>query len=216
MGPIEVIKWGQIRWTKRAEELLIPALAKKMRTSGIMTRDLTESGVSVVNVGGLAQLRYSRIFQRQKEPFMKIPVAIICDLDVREFEKRPKLDTQGRVELNDNGKAIYEYVKLPAESIALLKSQGMEAKAAAFDFHSIKAFVAPYWTLEYSLLKSDSLSEIFAKSFKTVHPTVDESNVEIELARKLINRGLDKTGIAYDLANVLETDNKRAPSQITL
>lgn len=199
-----------------AEELLIPALARKMKACDIISRDLTECGVSVVNVGGTALLRYSRIFQRQLEPFMRIPVSVVCDLDVREYEKKPKLDPQGRPELDARGKIVHEYVKLPADSISAVKVAGLTDKAAHFDSFPVKAFVAPHWTLEYSLLKSDSLQSVFIKAFKTAHPMVDEGEVEIELAGKLINGGLRKTEIAYELAHTLEEDNKKGRPQIRL
>ena len=60
-----------------SEEILIPILAK------IAGFNLTESGVSIVNVGGTAFLRYSKIFQRQDEEGtqMSVPLAIVTDLD---------------------------------------------------------------------------------------------------------------------------------------
>jgi len=48
-----------------AEEILLPPLAKKMKKAGLIAKDLTEAGVSVVNVGGTSFLRYSRIFVRR-------------------------------------------------------------------------------------------------------------------------------------------------------
>lgn len=60
-----------------AEEIMLPALAKKL---GI---DLTKKGISIINVGNTAFLRYARIFQRQASPPMTLPVAIITDLDAR-------------------------------------------------------------------------------------------------------------------------------------
>ncbi|MCH7723714.1 MAG: AAA family ATPase, partial [Bacteroidetes bacterium] len=52
-----------------AEELLLSVLAKKIRIN------LTEKGVSIVNVGSTAFLRYAKIFMRNEEPYMKIPVS---------------------------------------------------------------------------------------------------------------------------------------------
>jgi putative ATP-dependent endonuclease of OLD family len=43
-----------------AEEILLPPLAKMLKKRGLITKDLTEAGVSVVNVGGTSFLRYSR------------------------------------------------------------------------------------------------------------------------------------------------------------
>lgn len=66
-----------------AEELLIPAIAKKMGYN------LTKQGVSVVNVASTAFLRYSKIFLRSQAnvPQMKVPVAIITDLDIKPEEE---------------------------------------------------------------------------------------------------------------------------------
>lgn len=62
-----------------AENLLVPAIAE------IVGRPLYEYGVSVVNIGGTAFKRYSRIFLRKnKEEKLNIPVAIITDLDIKE------------------------------------------------------------------------------------------------------------------------------------
>lgn len=44
-----------------AEEILIPAIAKKMG------KDLTEHEVSIVNVGSTAYMRYAKVFMRQNQ-----------------------------------------------------------------------------------------------------------------------------------------------------
>lgn len=182
-----------------AEELLIPALAKKMKASGMIQRDLTEAGVSVVNVGGTPFLRYSKIFLRNSTPSMGVPVAIVTDIDVPEYEKS-----------ND------DWVPRNHQDIQDKKAIKISDKESQFNSDQVKAFIAPHWTLEYSLLKSDSLKESFSGAFKSAHPRVDEGNFEMELAKKLINRVLDKTEIAYDLAHTLEEDSKRGTPHITL
>ncbi|MFH0734559.1 MAG: AAA family ATPase [bacterium] len=59
-----------------SEELLIPVLARGI---GL---DLTKKGVSIINVGGTAFLRYAKIFVRKDDKYpMDIPVAIITDKD---------------------------------------------------------------------------------------------------------------------------------------
>jgi putative ATP-dependent endonuclease of OLD family len=61
-----------------AEALLLPTLAR------LLGADLTEHGVSVVNVGGTGLRRFSRIFQRSDgaSPPVSIPVACVADMDV--------------------------------------------------------------------------------------------------------------------------------------
>lgn len=61
-----------------AENILVPTIAE------IIGKPLHEYGVSVVNVGNIAFLRYSKIFLRKnKEEKLEIPVAIITDLDIK-------------------------------------------------------------------------------------------------------------------------------------
>jgi putative ATP-dependent endonuclease of the OLD family len=63
-----------------AENILLPIIAD------ILRKPLHKYGVSIVNVGSTAFLRYSRIFSRQNGSSMNIPVAVITDLDVRPIE----------------------------------------------------------------------------------------------------------------------------------
>ena len=95
-----------------AENILVPTIAE------IVGRPLYEYGVSVVNIGGTAFKRYSRIFLRKsKEEKLNIPVAIITDLDVKDNSslRGIALDTDKISEinkiLNPNGKNIDEFKK---------------------------------------------------------------------------------------------------------
>lgn len=63
-----------------AENILIPTIAD------IIGKPLEKFGVSVVNVGNTAFLRYSNIFKRVDGATIGIPVAIVTDLDVRPEE----------------------------------------------------------------------------------------------------------------------------------
>src|SRR5690554_1415635 len=62
-----------------AEEILLPSISKAI---GI---NLTEKGVSIVNIGHTGFDHYAKIYLRQAEPNMKIPVAVITDSDIREI-----------------------------------------------------------------------------------------------------------------------------------
>lgn len=65
-----------------SEELLIPALAKKIGC------DLVEHEVSIVNVGSTAHLHYARIFQRNDGKELDVPVSVVADLDVRVIDDK--------------------------------------------------------------------------------------------------------------------------------
>ena len=161
-----------------AEEILIPSLAKAIGFN------LTAKGVSVVNVGNLGFDHYSKIFLRKNAPFMDIPVAVVTDCDVREYEEN-----------GDN----------------YIKKDGLEQKIAAEiekkdkTFKNVKYFIAPRWTLEYCLNLSDTLKQEFQKIVKSIHIRSGwNSDFEKELAGKLIRQTLNKTRIAYELANYLD------------
>lgn len=166
-----------------AEEILLPSIAKAI---GI---NLTEKGVSIVNIGHTGFDHYAKIYLRQAEPNMTIPVAVITDSDVREYEK--------------NGN---DFVKRNAQTV----QQETQAKLATINGKSennVQYFPAPNWTLEYSLFKSTSLKTIFETSVKTIHTGTDwNTDFEKALALKLINKGLKKTEIAYQIANAIDED----------
>ncbi|WP_299317262.1 AAA family ATPase [uncultured Maribacter sp.] len=63
-----------------SENLLIPAIAE------IIDRPLYKFGVSIVNVGSIAFLRYSKIFERKDGKILNLPVSIVTDLDVPSIE----------------------------------------------------------------------------------------------------------------------------------
>lgn len=172
-----------------AEELLIPALAKLMKARGVIPQDLTEAGVSVVNVGGTAYLRYAKIFLRNEAPAIGVPISIITDLDVPEY-----------VKVGD------EFVARDAAKIAVEKAAAMTKKQSTLNDGPVRAFVAPDWTLEYSLMNSKSFGALFEDSFRAAHPKAGEDNLEFEVAKKLLKKGLSKQTIAYQMAHAIQSD----------
>ena len=115
---------------------------------------------------------------------MDIPVAVVTDCDVKEYEKN-----------GDN----------------YIKKDGLEQKIAAEiekkdkTLKNVKYFITPHWTLEYCLNLSDSLKQKFQDIVKEIHTEGNwDSDFEKELAGKLIRQTLNKTRIAYDLANYLD------------
>lgn len=64
-----------------AENILIPTIAK------IIGKPLYMHGVSIVNVGNVAFLRYSNIFiSKEEDKTIGIPISIVTDLDVRPIQ----------------------------------------------------------------------------------------------------------------------------------
>jgi len=146
-----------------SEELFLPALAKKI---GI---NLTQKGVSIVNVGGVTFLRYARIFQRKDEKEMHIPVAVITDLDVKPNEE----------ELPEGGKTKKEIVK--------------EKKIKKYDGQKVKTFISPHRTFEYCIALSDILRKLFYKSVLLAFK--EQKDYQTEEINKKIDKainGIDK------------------------
>jgi putative ATP-dependent endonuclease of the OLD family len=199
-----------------SEELLLPALARAMKRAGLIKKDLTQSQVSVVNVGGTSHLRYAKIFARKAEPHLNIRVAVVTDVDVPVWEKTLQVDAEGKPVKDAANRNCYTFSKRDPATVDAETAAAQAALFAKYDQQSIKAFVAPCWTLEYSLRLSNALTVPFANALKKAHPHVDLANPESELAQKLLNRSLDKTELAHQLALALDTDAKLAAPTIVL
>lgn len=122
-----------------AENLLIPTLAK------VIGLPLSKYGVTVLNVGSTAFLRYSRIFKR-KNPSLgtfDIPVACITDLDIKpDFIKQ----------YQENATTYSDRIKIQSlEEIISKKKERLEGQ-------NVMVFVSPLWTLEHDIATS-SLQE---------------------------------------------------------
>jgi len=130
-----------------AENVLLPTLAR------LIGRDLTEHGVSIVNVGGVGLGRYARIFKRKlpaKQGELGIRVACITDMDVMP-DCAPVLI--GKVEEGQAwpaiGKRRWRAKQDIGDDAALAAHRA--GKKAKFDGQAVTTFVADEWTLEYDL-----------------------------------------------------------------
>lgn len=106
-----------------AENLLVPVIAE------IIGYPLAKYGISIVNVGSTAFLRYSRIMIRKNKEKIGVPVAIITDCDVK-----PSYE-EGDEKINESQEAV-------------------KNKTERFSEGDVKAFVSPRWTLEYCIALS--------------------------------------------------------------
>lgn len=109
-----------------AENLLIPVIAE------IIGYPLEKHGVSIVNVGSTAFLRYSRIFIRKDGGSMGIPVAVITDCD-----EEPEYNEQGEFEARKDEMAV-----------------AVGDKKKRYTEDTVKGFVSSQWTFEYCVAQS--------------------------------------------------------------
>ena len=128
-----------------AENILIPTIAT------LLGCDLTEHGVSIVNVGGVGLGRYARIFQR-KAPIvgkeMGLRVACLRDLDVM-----PNCGPifAEKVNVGELWPASRRWeVKSDYADDAALEARRLE-RCAEWDGQGVKTFISDNWTFEYDL-----------------------------------------------------------------
>ena len=191
-----------------SEEILLPALAKLLKRIGTISKDLTEAGVSVINIGSTAHHNFSKIFLRKEEPYFSLPVSIVTDTDIKFYKKTPRKDDEENVVKDENGKIIYNYEKENLRDIVGKVKQKTIQLNTKFDEQIVKSFLTKYWTLEFALCNSQSLGEIFKTISRNIHSGSNWDNFEQELARKLINKGFDKVECAYLLAEEIEKINE--------
>jgi len=127
-----------------AENILIPTLAK------IINRDLFKYGTSIVNVGSTAFLRYAKIFLREEEPNINMPISIITDVDILPIESKPMKKVGTTKE------------EMTSDEVETKRVETIATKESKFPL-PVKSFIAPYWTLEYTIALS-CLSRLFSQA----------------------------------------------------
>lgn len=155
-----------------AENLIIPTLAE------FIGFPLHKHGVSIVNVGSTALLRYAKIFQRKDGNGIGIKVSCITDRDIppkegKEFTYEIKRRDTGVIEqvslLSDNRKTEDEY---STQEIAEIVSK----KKAKFGGADVQVFLPNTWTLEYEIARS-CLRDVIHKSILLALETNDLEEV---------------------------------------
>lgn len=143
------------------ESILLPTIAR------LLEQDLTEHGVSIVNVGGTGLRRYARILQRQDvtKGVLAIPTACLADMDVMpdcapfilglvESDDDPKWKSNRR-----KWRVKKEFGSNTDEQLAGLAAKRTELSIE--DAQNVKTFVADEWTLEYDLAFAGLAEEVY-------------------------------------------------------
>lgn len=184
-----------------AENILLPAIAE------LIDRSLHRYGVSIVNVGSKAFLRYVKVFRRADSlGTLPIKVAVVTDLDIEQEEENGNIISKKRKD---------EFLDIDTEREKLAKEFNSE------NGH-IRVFHSPLWTLEYDLANSELAkylnqatyiaqllkSRINHKKFEWI--SNEEKEKRIDGANKLLIEtwaGLNKTQIAFRIYSRLK-ENK--------
>ena len=183
-----------------AEEIILPAIAKKMN------KDLTANEVSIVNVGSTAYMRYAKIFMRRNPEPMGTKVAIVTDLDIR-----PN-DNDGGFDANKENE----------------KRTQITNQVNVTHYPEVSWHIAEHWTLEWCLNESAKFGDLFKQAVSEVHSRTeafqkdeaghfDTAKFKEGLTNKLRKykigadgkheevTQLDKVEVAYHFAQLLET-----------
>lgn len=173
-----------------AENILIPVIAD------ILGYPLEKYGISIVNVGSTAFLRYSRIMVRADGANIGIPVSVITDCDVRPYDIDPMTKEKA-------------FSEKETES-----AQAEEEKNLKYTNGAVHGFTSPRWTLEYCIAMS-CISEDFHKAvhygkkilnarehISLTNEKIDEANQKvIEEAQQW--HGLSQAEIAYRIYDLM-------------
>ena len=140
------------------EALLLPTLAK------LLNRNLTDYGISIVDVKSTGLRRYARIFQRKEGDKINIPVSCITDRDVMP-ECAPAICIDEKYEDRDNWPKKNRKWKVESEIKDKEKYiQEIEKKANG---QNVKTFIPEQWTLEYELA-ANGLGEEMLQTIATM------------------------------------------------
>ncbi|MFQ6601892.1 ATP-dependent nuclease [Flavobacterium sp. C3NV] len=133
-----------------AENLLIPTFAE------YIGYPLHKYGISIVNVGNTALLRYAKIFQRTDGTGIGIRVSCITDRDIPpkeagEYTYEVRRRKTGAIEqvglLTDSRKTEEDYTAAQIKDI-------VDQKKAKFEGGDVKVYLPKVWTLEFEIAKS--------------------------------------------------------------
>lgn len=133
-----------------AESILLPTIAEAIG------KDLKKHGVSIVNVGSTAYLRYAKIFIDNNNQALNIPVSIVTDLDLKPTEYAGALQMTNQETLRKN-------LVISGFNTQEIQ-QHREAKEITDASRVVRTFVAPFWTLEYCISMSPGIRQPFFKS----------------------------------------------------
>lgn len=161
-----------------AENLLIPTFAE------YIGYPLHKYGISIVNVGNTALLRYAKIFQRTDGTGIGIKVSCVTDRDIppkeaSEYTYEIKRRKTGLIEqvslLTDSRKTEEDYTAAQIKDI-------IDKKKAKFEGADVKVYLPKVWTLEFEIAKSCLRKDLH----KAIQLALKTDDLEIEITRAIL------------------------------
>lgn len=206
-----------------SEELLLPTIAK------LIKKDLTEFGVSIVNVRGVGFRRYARIFQRKdSNNQLMIKVACVTDRDIMP-DCAPEICLNSK--FSDRSTLPKERKwKIESELSPKQKETHLSTIRLRADGQQVKTFIAKHWTFEYDLAYAGLGDELF-EAILNVGYTREKIKSEYrdklaEYKKESIEKAasyiysffsknlVSKVDVAQELANILEQKYEQLPDEL--
>ncbi|MGR3302364.1 MAG: ATP-dependent nuclease [Candidatus Scalindua sp.] len=217
-----------------AEEILLPTLANKMGFN------LTEKGVSIVNVANTAFLRYAKIFQRKYEQeFNGVKIKVEKDNNGFKFFRNNSEIVENLITEKDEKEYIewvkvnYTEMNIPIAIITDLdvkpndensvengktkKDSRTERKKKKYKGQKVEPFISPYWTLEYCLGLFKTLAPYLFEAVKNAVIEMRNDGKSIsELTEDFTQKfnGKEQKEIAFEIYNDIILKNKISKSII--
>ncbi|WP_338352832.1 ATP-dependent nuclease [Thalassolituus oleivorans] len=203
------------------ENILLPTI------SNLVGRPLENYGVSVVNVGNTAYMRYAKIFLRRAAlsgSASKIPIRVACLRDIDLWPEAADSNVNNEVGFK-TFKPRNQHFWLPRSSkgttfgtAAIDKKRALQsfkvlhegAKLTLDDLQNTKIFVSDEWTFEYCLIRKGFAEDIYDLVKGEDDPAFADLPTDPELRAikiyGLIDSNNRKTEVAYRLSEKLIED----------
>ncbi|MDZ7692072.1 MAG: AAA family ATPase [Balneolaceae bacterium] len=153
-----------------AENIMLPIFANLL---GI---NFPEHGISIVNMGSLSFMRYTKIFLRNSDPKMGISVSSVRDLDIKR-------------KLDDSGVKVIQVKKdLNPENERNKLSKELTKQ-------DVKGYISKSWTLEYEIAQS-CLQDLFYQAVLVAEQLRNKDNSFVNIYneefKEEVNNKLDQ------------------------
>jgi putative ATP-dependent endonuclease of the OLD family len=197
-----------------AENILVPTIAR------LIGKNLTDHGVSLVNVGGIGLRRYARIYQRkapEEAGTIAIPIACLADFDVMpdcapEIIGRTKSGEALPAKNARRWRTVSDFTPTELQE----RRKHIDAKASG---QRVKTFISDAWTLEYDLAFAGLAKDVWiAGHLAGEDDNISEGKVTREAIAEaseksfaeLSAKGLDKSQIASHVYALFESGVSKA------
>lgn len=161
-----------------AENLLLSSLAT------VLGQNLTQHGVSIVNVGSRGLRRYARIFRRKRinasDPAVPIPIRVAClaDRDVLPNCAKEALDIPAVEPQKAGQKKPSRGPRFESDLSDNKAREQLLQNLMPDDGENVKTFVSDHWTLEYDLARAGFGLELFQAAALANHETRLDNRVK--------------------------------------